>query len=333
MRVALVTDAWRPQVNGVVTTYANVTRELAALGHEVLLVTPDQFRTVPCPTYPSIRLAVLPGRAVARLLEAFDPDAIHVATEGPLGLAGRAWCSRRGRAFTTCFHTQLPEYVRLRAPVPLALTYALVRRFHGAAARTLVPTESQRRRLEVRGFRNLALWARGVDTAVFRPRAKTALEAPRPIAMYLGRVAVEKNIAAFLELDLPGTKVVVGDGPDLPALRARYPAARFLGQHMGEALAERLAAADVLVFPSRTDTFGLVLLEAMACGVPVAAYPVTGPVDVIRNGVTGILHDDLRLATLAALRLDPRACIEYAMQRSWRGVAAGFVGHLAVRAG
>jgi glycosyltransferase involved in cell wall biosynthesis len=328
MRIALVTDAWRPQVNGVVRTYENVARELARRGDTVDLITPEGFATVPCPSYPSIRLAVLPGPRVARLLGDLDVDAIHVATEGPLGHAARACCLRHGMPFTTSFHTQFPEYIRLRAPIPIDWSYAYLRRFHGAARRTLVPTPSQRQRLVDRGFGNIVVWSRGVDTQLFRPRPKQYLDLPRPIFITVGRVAIEKNIEAFLRLDLPGSKLVVGDGPDLKRLAAAWPAVRFTGFLFGEELAAHLAAADVFVFPSLTDTFGIVLLEAMACGVPVAAHPVTGPIDVIENGVTGFVDNDLRAAALAALELDPQAGIAHAAANSWRDCADSFRGYL-----
>jgi len=330
VRIALVTDAWHPQVNGVVRTLQRTTEELQALGHQVLCVTPAQFRTAPCPSYPSIRLALFPGRGIARTLDAFAPTAVHIATEGPLGLAARGWCRRGGLAFTTSYHTQFPEYVRLRAPVPVALSYRFMRWFHGGAARTLVATPSMRRSLAAHGFANLVIWSRGVDTELFRPREKSFLDAPRPVSLYMGRVAVEKNIEAFLDLDLPGTRYVVGDGPDLEMLRRRHPRVRFTGFKFGEELARYLAAADVFVFPSRTDTFGLVMLEAMAAGVPVAAYPVTGPVDVVREGVTGALRDDLAEAVSAALRLDPAACRRHALSRTWRAASRQFLGHLAL---
>lgn len=328
MRIAIVTDAWHPQVNGVVRTYENCIRELEVLGHEVHTLTPTGFRSIPCPTYPSIRLALNPGPKLARMLDALKPDAIHVATEGPLGHAVRRYCLKSGLAFTTSFHTQFPEYVRMRLPVPLSWSYAYLRRFHRSASRTLVPTPSQRQRLLDRCFSDVELWPRGVDTDLFRPGDKDFLPQPRPIFMYMGRVAIEKNIEAFLRLELPGTRIVVGDGPDRDKLREAYPDVVFTGYRFGRELAQHLAAADVFIFPSLTDTYGLVMLEAMACGVPVAAYPVTGPVDVVRDGVTGILHEDLRTAALAALELDPEACIDYARSRSWRQSAETFAARL-----
>jgi len=330
MRIALATDAWSPQTNGVVRTLSITVAELERAGHVIEVVHPGSFRTVPCPTYPEIRLAVFPYRELARRLDRFAPEAVHIATEGPLGLAARRWCRRRGRPFTTSYHTQFPEYVRARAPVPLALTYAHLRRFHGAGSRTLVATPSMMRQLEKRGFRNLAHWSRGVDTALFRPQPKGSLDLPRPIWLYFGRVAVEKGIEDFLALDVPGSKLVVGGGPAEIDLRARFPSVVFAGYRYGEALAALIADADVFVFPSRTDTFGLVLLEAMACGVPVAAYPVTGPIDVVSNGITGVLHENLRTAALAALALDPAACRKHALGYTWQAATRQFLGHLAV---
>jgi len=331
VRIAIVTDAWRPQTNGVVQTLRTTADALSALGHDVRVIGPDQFRTFPCPTYPEIRLAWFPYRHLAKLLVEFAPDAVHIATEGTLGAAARTWCVRRAQPFTTSYHTQFPEYVRARAPIPLALSYAHLRRFHSAAARTMVATPAMQRLLESRNFRNIVRWTRGVDVSLFRPRDKSFLPFPRPIAMYVGRVAVEKNIEAFLSLELSGTKVVVGDGPARERLEASYPDVKFVGYRYGEDLAAHIAAADVFVFPSRTDTFGLVLLEAMASGVPVAAYPVTGPIDVVRREVTGVLHDDLRTATLGALRLNPADCRAHALEHTWEIATQQFLGNLATR--
>ncbi len=328
MKIAIATDAWRPQTNGVVQTLSTTARTLLAGGHEVLVVEPNQFRTFPCPTYPEIRLAWLPYRRLSRLLREFAPDCIHVATEGTLGMAARSWCLRHGFPFTTSYHTQFPEYVRARAPIPLALSYAHLRRFHSAAARTMVATPTLQKQLETRGFRHIVRWTRGVDVELFKPGPKDFLTLPRPIFVYVGRVAVEKNIEGFLALDLPGTKLVIGDGPARPSLQAKFPAAHFVGYKFGAELAAHLAATDVFVFPSRTDTFGLVLLEALACGVPVAAYPATGPIDVIENGATGALEEDLRAAALAALQLDPAHCRAFALAHTWEAATQEFVGNL-----
>ena len=328
MRIAVITDAWFPQVNGVVTTLSSVGKTLGQQGHEVRYVSPEHFNTVPCPTYPSIRLALSPGRKLSVMLDAFRPQAVHIATEGPLGFAGRRYCLRRGLRFTTSYHTQFPQYVRMRAPIPMSWTYAYMRWFHSAAERTMVPTVSQRDELIRWGFGNLVIWTRGVDTELYRPQPKDWLQEDRPLAMYVGRVAVEKNIEDFLALDLPGSKFVVGDGPDLQALSAKYPHVHFVGFKFGEELARYMAAADVFVFPSRTDTFGIVLLDAMASGVPVAAYPVTGPKDVVQDGVTGILDEDLGQAVSGALKLDPVPCREYALQCSWEASADQFLSYL-----
>ena len=329
MRITVATDAWQPQINGVVRTLGHTAKHLKELGHEVQVITPQGFATYPCPTYPSIRLAAFPKRGVRRMLGDFRPQAVHVATEGPIGHAARAWCRRLALPFTTSYHTQFPEYIRARVPLPISWSYAYLRRYHRWAARTMVATPSMRARLEARGFSNLVIWARGVDTSLFYPGPKSFLSDPRPISMYMGRVAVEKNIDAFLNLNLPGSKYVVGDGPDLEEFRSRYPDVKFVGQKSGPELTAYLAASDVFVFPSLTDTFGLVLLEAMACGVPVAAFPVTGPIDVVQQGKTGILHQDLRQAVLEALQLDPADCIAYAKQHSWRSWTERFVSLLA----
>ena len=328
LRILIVTDAWLPQVNGVVVTLQNTIRELTRLGHEVATITPDGFRTLPCPTYPEIRLALAPGRRVAQLVEKFAPDAVHVATEGPLGLAARRHCLRTRRPFTTAYHTQFPEYVHARSRLPLAVSYRWMRWFHAPARALMVATPDIHRRLAARGFANLAAWTRGVDTTLFRPGPRGRLEVKRPIFLYAGRVAVEKNLEAFLELDLPGTRWVVGDGPARAALQRCFPDAVFFGMKLGEELAWHYRQADAFVFPSRTDTFGLVMLEAMACGTPVAAFPVTGPLDVVRHGTTGILDADLRAAALAALDL-PRAAVRaHAEGSSWERATAEFVGNL-----
>jgi glycosyltransferase involved in cell wall biosynthesis len=329
MRVVVATDAWYPQTNGVVRTLSTTVDCMRADGIDVHVISPQEFRTVPCPTYPEIRLSLFAGRAVARRLERLQPTAVHISTEGPIGLAARRWCLGHGHPFTTAYHTQFPEYVRARAPVPLSLGYAWMRWFHGAATRTLVATPSMRRLLESRGFCNLVTWSRGVDSVLFRPGDKRFLQLPRPVWLYLGRVAVEKGIEDFLRLDLPGSKLVVGDGPARAELAAKFPQAHFVGFRHGEDLSRHIAASDVFVFPSRTDTFGLVLLEAMACGVPVAAYPVTGPIDVVVDGRTGVLDEDLRRASLAALELDPAACRAHALEYSWEACTRQFVTALA----
>ena len=332
MRIALATDAWRPQTNGVVTTLARTLEGVEREGHVTLAVQPSEFRTVPCPTYPEIRLALFAGARLKRMLHEFAPDAVHIATEGPLGQAARQWCLRERMPFTTSYHTQFPQYIRARFPIPENWSYAFLRRFHGAARRVMVATEHIRRDLERNGFRNLAMWTRGVDLELFRPGDREFLPGPRPILLYAGRVAVEKNLEAFLCLALPGTKYVIGGGPALEELRARFPAVIFTGYKYGEELARHLGSADVFVFPSRTDTFGLVLLEAMACGVPVAAYPVAGPIDVVRNGVSGCLHEDLANAVTGALQLDREACRRHALQFTWERATRQFLDNLAPRA-
>jgi glycosyltransferase involved in cell wall biosynthesis len=329
LNIVLISDAWRPQVNGVVRTLCAVINELGMRGHRVQTITPDLFRTLPCPTYPEVRLAVFPQRHVAELIEAAKPDAIHISTEGPLGIAARRHCLKRGYPFTTAFHTRFPEYIAARFAVPLSWSYALMRRFHAPSRGVMVATETVRRELAARGFRNLKRWNRGVDAALYEPTAGDGLRGvPRPIFLAVGRVAVEKNFDAFLSLDLPGSKVVVGDGPMLEKLKRRYPDARFLGRHEGKDLARLYAAADVFIFPSRTDTFGLVLLEAMASGVPVAAYPVPGPLDVVGDSGAGILDEDLRRAALAALEIPRERCRTHALRYTWRASADQFVENL-----
>jgi glycosyltransferase involved in cell wall biosynthesis len=328
MKILIVTDAWRPQTNGVVSTLSHTADCLRAFGHDVRLITPEGFRSVACPSYPEIRLAIFPGAAVASRIEAFAPDAVHIATEGSLGMAARRYCLKRGFHFTTSYHTQFPQYLRSRLPIPLALSYRWLRSFHGAARACMVSTGTMQQELEQWGFRNVVRWQRGVDTQLFRPRPKEFLDLPRPIAVYVGRLAVEKNIDAFLKMRWSGAKLVVGDGPERARLEARYPDAVFAGYRFGEDLAAHLAAGDVFVFPSRTDTFGLVNLEAMACGLPVAAYPVTGPIDIVDDGVTGALDLDLARAAQRALRLDPAACRARALHSSWERCTRQFEGNL-----
>lgn len=327
MRVLVATDAWHPQVNGVVRTLQSLARSARGLGATVDFLTPDGFASVPVPTYPGLRCA-LPRRAeIARRIEAAAPDAVHIATEGPIGMSVRRYCMRRGLPFTTSYTTRFPEYISARVPFPEAWSYAALRRFHAAATVTMVSTPSLMAELAGRGFKSLGLWTRGVDTELFRPERAIDLGLPRPIFVSVGRIAVEKNLAAFLSLDLPGTKVVIGHGPQEAELRQRFPDAKFLGELTGTALAAHMAAADVLVFPSRTDTFGIVQLEALACGVPVAAYPVVGPKDVIGNAPIGALDEDLRRACLAALAVSRTACRDFALTRSWQHSARQFLNH------
>ncbi len=328
MRIMIVSDAWFPQTNGVVNTLAQTAAWLGRFGHEVRLVTPRDFRTFPCPTYPEIRVSFLPQRKLARSIADFRPQALHIATEGPLGFAARRYCISHGLRFTTSYHTQFPQYLRSRLPVPLAASYGLLRWFHGAAQGCMVSTPGVEAELAARGFRNLVRWRRGVDTQLFRPQSKDFLDLPRPIAAYVGRVAVEKNVASFLRMPWSGSKLVIGDGPERQRLQAQYPEAVYAGFRFGEDLAAHIAAADILVFPSLTDTFGLVNLEAMACGVPVAAFPVTGPIDVVQDGITGALDTDLARAAQRALRIDPRACRERALQSSWDACTHEFESNL-----
>lgn len=324
MKVLVATDAWHPQVNGVVCTYERLAKEVAKRGLELHFLTPQDFRTFPCPTYPEIRLALARPRKVARLIEEIAPDFIHIATEGPVGLMTRRYCITRKRPFTTSYHTRFPEYVSARLPVPLSLGYAMERWFHGRAAGTFVATPSLAEQLKEEGFERLMYWSRGVDTDLFRPR-EARLFGNDNVFLYVGRIAVEKNIEAFLSLDLPGKKVLTGGGPQAAELAKKYPDAIFTGPKHGEELAEIYASADVFVFPSLTDTFGLVLLEAMASGVPVAAYPVCGPKDVVTDPAAGVLDDDLRRAALQALELDGEAAREHALKFSWESSAGQFL--------
>jgi glycosyltransferase involved in cell wall biosynthesis len=328
MKIALATDAWLPQVNGVVRTLTMTVKTLRARGHDVLTLTPDQFRTIPCPTYPEIRLAVGCRKAIERALDAFDPDAIHIATEGPIGWAARGWCLRRGRPFTTSLHTRFPDYVAMRTRLPADWFWKVLRHFHQPAARTFAATETLGNELKERGLVNVHRWSRGVDLSQFSPDVPPLAElkgAARPIQLYVGRVAVEKNIEAFLKTNVAGTKVVVGDGPARAGLEERYPDVRFLGARHGAELAAAYAAADLFVFPSLTDTFGLVNIEALASGVPVAAFPVQGPLDIIgldgrgqhAKKRIGALDEDLNQAIRSAMVGDRIACAEEAQRYSW----------------
>lgn len=325
MRILIVSDAWRPQVNGVVRTLEALSGELGWLGHEVLVAGPEISATVPCPGDAGIRLAVRPGRALRLLVGSFKPDAVHIATEGPLGWSARRLCLADGRPFTTSYHTRFPEYLKARMGVPVRATRALLKRFHAPAASVLAATPSLKAELEAAGYPRVALWGRGVDSRLFCPRSVPSPGDPGPIWLYAGRVAVEKSVEDFLKLDLPGTKWVAGDGPARASLEKRFPEARFWGMMRPESLARLYAAADCFVFPSRTDTYGLVLLEALACGLPVAAYPVTGPIDVITSPEVGALDEDLGRAARSALGKRREACREFALGHSWRATAERFL--------
>ncbi len=327
MRIAIVTDAWFPQVNGVVRTLNAVADELAKIGHEVKVVSPEGRRFMPMPLYPEIPLAFATSRSLGRELTAIAPDAIYIATEGPMGWAARNWCARRNIPFSSGFHTRFADYLALRLPLPglAALSWSILRKFHGPSRNVLVPTRSVAHDLEARGFVNVKTWTRGVDHTLFRPYERNALDLPRPILLYVGRMAPEKNIEAFLSLDLPGTKLMIGDGPQRPELERRFPGAVFFGYRFGEELARMIASADVFVFPSLTDTFGLVMLEAMACGTPIAAFDVPSPIDVVEEGVTGALDKHLKLAVLRALELD-RDKVHWASREfTWERTAQIFV--------
>jgi hypothetical protein len=313
----------------VVRTIEATNRELARAGHQTVVLSPDRFMTVPCPGYDGIRLALAPqprlGRMLAAEMAGGEEAAVHVATEGPLGRAARAWCRRRGVPFSTAYHTRFPQYLHAMYRVPEAWTYAVMRRFHGDASVVMAPTPTVADELREHGIGNVALWTRGVDTDLFTPSPPLPLHLPRPIFLYVGRVSVEKNIGDFLIADLPGSKVVAGEGPALATLKQRFPEVHFMGVLSQPQLARLYSTADVFVFPSRTDTFGLVLLEALACGTPVAAYPVQGPLDVIGGADVGVLHEDLRMAAAAALKIDRQRCRQFALARSWSAATREFV--------
>lgn len=340
MRIALISDAWAPQVNGVVRTLTETVARVRRAGHALLTVTPDLFRSVPCPSYPEIRLALGAGARLARMLDDFAPDAVHISTEGPLGWAARRWCLDRARPFTTSFHTRFPDYVAARTGLPASLLWRPIVRFHRPAERILAATPRLADELAAHGLGQTCLWSRGVDLDLFHPGLlphPAYATLPRPILLSVGRVAVEKNIEAFLTADVPGSKVVVGDGPQLDRLRARYPEVLFLGALHGAKLAAAYAGADAFVFPSKTDTFGLVMIEALATGTPVAGYAVPGPLDVIGAdgcGVMGVMapvgavDDDLVTAIRRALACDRAACAAYAQHFSWDASTAQFLAAL-----
>ena len=329
MRILIATDAWRPQVNGVVHTLEATARAAKSLGVEISFLTAEGFPTVGLPSYPGIRIALPRAREIAQRISALRPDAVHIATEGPIGWRVRGYCVRHKLPFTTSFTTRFPEYVSVRTGIPSSVGYAVLRHFHGAAATTMVSTPSLKKELSERGFKKLGLWTRGVNTELFNPDTPANLDLPRPIFLTVGRVAVEKNLEAFLCLDLPGSKVVIGDGPQKAELQRRFAKAHFLGEKTGKELTALMAAADVFVFPSLTDTFGVVQLESLACGTPVAAFPVTGPRDVIEDHPIGALDTDLRSACLRALSMSREACRAFALERSWENSARQFLGNLA----
>ncbi len=328
MKILIVTDAWEPQVNGVVRTLTSTVRELKLMGHQVDMITPLEFTTVPCPTYPEINLSLFPGSKVNQRIRDFAPDALHIATEGPLGLAARRYAIRHNLPFTTAYHTRFPEYVHARFGVPLTWTYRFLRWFHSPAKAVMAPTPVVLKDLQQHDITNGVLWTRGVDLDVFVPQQANVLNSAHPIFLYVGRVAVEKNVEAFLALDLPGSKWVVGDGPALTSLKSKFPNVNYLGVLKQPELAKVYASADVFVFPSKTDTFGLVLLEALASGLPVAAYPVTGPIDVLGDSPAGALRTDLREACLDALKIDRATARAHAERFSWRAASEQFANHL-----
>lgn len=324
MRILVVTDAWKPQVNGAAHALETVGRTLREMGTDIDFLTPQGFATVPLPTYGEIRIALASPWAVAKKLDAAAADHIHIATEGPLGFAARRHCLRMQRIFTTSYHTRFPEYINARTRIPEGITYTLMRRFHSAGIGTMVPTKSVADDLKSRGFRRLMHWSRGVDHSLFNPSKAMALDLPRPIFLFAGRLAPEKNVEAFLSLDLPGSKVIAGDGPSRRGLQARYPAAHFIGMQGREALAVYYASSDVFVLPSLTETFGNVLIEALACGLPVAALPASGPRDVIGTSGAGVLDMDLRAACLAALEIPREKARAHALTFTWEKSARQF---------
>jgi hypothetical protein len=328
MKIMIVTEAWDPQINGVVRTLKMTTRKLTELGHEVQMLTPDQFFNIPCPTYPEIQLTITPTYKVRKKIDEFRPDVLHIATEGPLGWAARKVAIQRGWPFSTGFHSRFPEYIHMRVKVPLEWSYNALRNFHNAGVSTMVPTMAMLETLREQGFTKVVHWSRGVNSELFNPHGERIERGNVPIFLHVGRIAVEKSIEDFLEMDLPGEKWIAGEGPSRKELQKKYPQVRWFGWLSGEDLARLYRSADVFVFPSRTDTFGLVMIEAMACGTPVAAYPVTGPIDVVGNSEGGVLREDLRDASLLALQLDRRKVAEYGARFSWDAATSQFVNAL-----
>ena len=324
MRILIATDAWRPQVNGVVRTYERLIKKIKALNGSARILSPREFYTVPCPTYPEIRLALLNIASVARRVEKFRPDHIHVATEGPIGLMTLRYCLKENIKFTTSYHTRFPEYMAARFPVKESWFYSIQRHFHNAGNGMMVATQSLAEVLSEKGFNNIMHWSRGVDTEIFYPR-DVRLFGNDPVFLYVGRVSIEKNIEAFLKAKLPGKKVVVGGGPQLELLREQYKDVLFTGPKAGEELAQHYSSADVFVFPSLTDTFGIVLIEAMASGLPVAGFPVTGPKDIINQGVTGFIGKDIGQSAIQALELNQEDCIQAAEKYNWKNSAQEFL--------
>ncbi len=327
MKIMIVTDAWKPQVNGVVRTLESTGKQLITMGHDVEMVTPLGSKSIPCPTYSEISLVLSPQRLVKGAFEKFQPDVIHIATEGPLGWSARRFCKKNDLRFTTSFHTQFPEYIYARTGFPRRLTYNVLRRFHSLARKVMVTTLSMEKKLASAGFNNLIKWSRGVDTDLFRPQSRTVIGC-KPKLLYVGRVAVEKNLEAFLTMDIDAVKIVVGDGPQLAYLKHKYPDVLFAGAKFGAELIQYYSMADAFVFPSRTDTFGLVMLEALACGTPVAAYPVEGPIDVVKSSEVGCLDKDLKTATMMALRKSRKKCRNYALEFSWAKCTQQFFNNL-----
>jgi len=329
VRIALITDAWKPQVNGVVRTLETLCLELSRIGHEVKVFEPSIFKTIPCPSYPEIRLAINSFGTLSKELVHFKPDSIHIATEGPIGFSAWRFCRKRKLPFTTAFHTQFPEYIHHRIRLPIAWSYAVLRKFHNQGAGVFVATPSVRNILYDCGFQNIIPWTRGIDVKTFYPHEKSALDYERPIQLYVGRVAIEKNLEAFLKLDTLGSKLIVGEGPAMNHLRNKYPKVHFLGKKTGDELTRIYSSSDVFVFPSLTDTFGLVMLEALACGIPVAAFPVQGPIDVITDPKAGCLDQNLKIAIETALRLNKEDCIAHSNMFSWAKCTEIFLSNLA----